>query len=296
MIFDTHLHLVDRKRLCYPWLENAKALNRDWSYEDYAATARRIGITDVLHMEVDVAEADMAAETVLVAELMQRPDSLIRGAIAAGRPEQPGFAAWLDRVDRSVVKGVRRALHVVPDAVSQSGLFRENIARLGAAGLPFDIVMLARQLPLAQALADACPDTTFVLDHCGVPDIAGGAFEPWAAQITALARRPNVNIKLSGVTAYCGGHWTLATLRPWIGHIAEQFGPDRMVWGSDSPVCNVQSNLAEWVAASHALLADFSIAERDAVLQSNARRIWKIGGGQSEDSRGHSMAQNRSEI
>ena len=277
MIFDTHLHLVDRKRLRYPWLAEAEALNRDWSYEDYAVTARRIGITDVLHMEVDVAEADMAAETAFVAELMQRPDSLIRGAIAAARPESPGFAAWLDRADRRVVKGLRRALHVVPDAVSQSALFRANIARLGAAGLPFDIVMLARQLPLAHALADACPDTTFVLDHCGVPDIAGGGFAPWAAEIIALARRPNVNIKLSGVTAYTGGHWTLDTLRPWIAHIAEQFGPDRMVWGSDSPVCNLQSNLAEWVATSHALLAEFSIAARDAVLQGNARRIWKIG-------------------
>lgn len=282
MIFDTHLHLVDRKRLSYPWLLDAPALNCDWRYEDYAATARRIGITDVLHMEVDVAESDMAAETGFVAELMQRPDSLIRGAIAAARPESPSFTAWLERADRRVVKGVRRALHVVPDAVSQSALFRASIARLGAVGLPFDIVMLVRQLPLAQALADACPDTIFVVDHCGVPDIAGGGFETWAAQITALARRPNVNIKLSGVTAYTGGHWTLDTLRPWIGHIAEQFGPDRMVWGSDSPVCNLQSSLAEWVATSHALLADFSIAERDAVLQANAHRIWKISRGPSD--------------
>ena len=141
VIFDTHLHLVDRKRLSYPWLGDAPALNRDWSYDDYEATARRIGITDVLHMEVDVAEADMQAETAFIAELMQRPDSLIRGAIAASRPEAAGFAAWLEAVDRRVVKGVRRALHVVPDEVSQAALFRQNIALLGAAGLPFDIVV-----------------------------------------------------------------------------------------------------------------------------------------------------------
>ncbi|MFN4128433.1 MAG: amidohydrolase family protein [Paracoccaceae bacterium] len=276
MIFDAHLHLVDRKRLSYPWLKDVPLLDRDWSYDDYATIAHRIGITDVLHMEVDVAEADIDAETAFVAELMQRPGSLIRGAISGARPESPGFEAWLDSVDRRVVKGVRRALHVVPDEVSQTTEFRANIARLGAAGLPFDIVMLARQLPHAQALADACPDTVFVLDHCGVPDIAGGGFEAWAANIADLARRSNINIKLSGVTAYTGGHWILNTLRPWIAHVLEQFGPERIVWGSDNPVCTLQSNLEQWVAASHALLSGLSGDERAAVLQGNARRIWKI--------------------
>lgn len=276
MIFDTHLHLVERKRLSYPWLSDAPALNRDWSYDDYEITARRVGITDVLHMEVDVAEGDIEAETAFVADLMQRPGSLIRGAIASARPEAPGFEAWLERADRRVVKGVRRVLHVLPDAVSQTALFRANIARLGRAGLPFDIVMLARQLPLAQDLVDACPDTAFVLDHCGVPDIAGGAFAPWAAQITELARRPNVTLKLSGVTAYTGGPWTLDTLRPWIGHVLHAFGPGRMVWGSDSPVCTLNSGLAEWVATSQALLSDLSGEERQAVLHGNARRVWQI--------------------
>ncbi|MBL9057915.1 MAG: amidohydrolase [Rhodobacteraceae bacterium] len=276
MIFDTHLHLVERKRLSYPWLGDAPALNRDWSYDDYEITARRVGITDVLHMEVDVAEGDIEAETAFVADLMQRPGSLIRGAIASARPEAPGFEAWLERADRHVVKGVRRVLHVLPDAVSQTALFRANIARLGRAGLPFDIVILARQLPLAQDLVDACPDTAFVLDHCGVPDIAGGAFAPWAAQITELARRPNVTLKLSGVTAYTGGPWTLDTLRPWIGHVLHAFGPGRMVWGSDSPVCTLNSGLAEWVAASQALLSDLSGEERQAVLHGNARRVWQI--------------------
>ncbi|GLS87120.1 amidohydrolase [Cypionkella aquatica] len=276
MIFDTHLHLIDRKRLSYPWLGDAPALNRDWTYDDYESVARRVGIRDVLHMEVDVAEADMEAETAFVAELMQRPGSLIRGAIAAARPEAAGFAAWLERADLRVVKGVRRVLHVVPDAVSQGALFRQNIARLGKAGLPFDIVMLARQLPLAQSLADACPETAFVLDHCGVPDIAGDAFAVWAAGITALAERPNVSLKLSGITAYTGGGWSLESLRPWVDHVLQSFGPARMVWGSDSPVCSLQSNLAEWVACTQALLSGLSAPERDAVLQGNARRIWDV--------------------
>lgn len=274
MIFDTHLHLIDRSRLGYPWLAGIAALDRDWDFDSYLATAARIGITDVLHMEVDVAEADIDQETAWVAEMMGRPGSPLRGAISAARPESEGFEAWLDRVDRTVVRGVRRVLHVVPDAVSEDDRFRRNVRKLGQAGLPFDICMLQRQLPLAVHLVDACPDTTFVLDHCGVPDIAGGSFEDWAGWIGRLAERPNVHAKLSGITAYGPPDWTLETLRHHVDHLLDTFGPRRMVWGSDSPVCTLQSSLAEWVATSLALLADLSPSDRAAIMSHNARQIW----------------------
>jgi predicted TIM-barrel fold metal-dependent hydrolase len=134
--------------------------------------------------------------------------------------------------------------------------------------------MLQRQLPLAAALVDACPGTTFVLDHCGVPDIAGGDFDGWAAQVTELARRLNLHVKVSGITAYGPAGWTAQTLRPYVRHVIESFGPARVVWGSDSPVCTLQSSLPEWVAVTHLLLADLGAGERDAILQGNARRLW----------------------
>lgn len=274
MILDTHLHLIDRSRLSYPWLASLPPLDRDWSFADYCITAERLGITDVLHMEVDVAEADIDRETAWIAELMAQPGSPLRGAISAARPESDGFSAWLERVDHKVVKGVRRVLHVVPDEVSQSPLFRANVRQLGARGLPFDICMLQRQLPLAAALVDACPDTTFILDHCGVPDIAGGSHREWAAQITELARRPNLHVKISGITAYGRADWGAGTLRPYVGHAIESFGPSRVVWGSDSPVCTLHSSLEEWVATTHFLLSDLTPGERAAILHGNARRIW----------------------
>lgn len=274
MIFDTHLHLIDRSRLNYPWLAAFPPLDRDWDFDSYLSTAARVGITDVLHMEVDVAEADMDRETAWIAEMMARPGSPLRGAISAARPESAGFEAWLDRVDRRVVRGVRRVLHVVPDDVSQGDLFRRNLRRLGQAGLPFDICMLQRQLPLAIDLVDACPDTVFVLDHCGVPAIASGAFEDWAASISRIAERPNVNAKLSGISAYGPADWTLQTLKPYVSHLIDAFSPGRIVWGSDSPVCTLQSTLAEWVATTQALLQDQSPADRASIFSQNARRIW----------------------
>lgn len=274
MIFDTHLHLIDRTRLNYPWLAGFDALNRDWDLDSYCATAARVGITDVLHMEVDVAEADIDRETDWIAELMARPGSPMRGAISSARPESEGFEAWLERVDRKVVRGIRRVLHVVPDDVSQGERFRQNLRRLGRAGLPFDICMLQRQLGLATDLVDACPDTQFVLDHCGVPSIAAGGFDDWADRTRRLAERPNVVVKLSGISAYAPPDWTRATLAPYVDHLLAHFGPARMVWGSDSPVCTLQSSLGEWVATTHALLGQLSAAERDLILSGTARRLW----------------------
>lgn len=274
MIFDTHLHLIDRTRLAYPWLAGLAALDRDWSYEAYAAVAGRVGITKVLHIEVDVAETDIDRETVWIAELMAQPGSLICGAISAARPEAEGFEGWLEKVDRRIVRGVRRVLHVAPDGVSQDARFRANLRRLGEAGLPFDICMLQRQLPLAVELVDACPDTVFVLDHCGVPAIADGAFDDWSGWIGRLAERQNLHVKLSGISAYGPPDWTLRTLAPYVDRLLESFGPARIVWGSDSPVCTLQSSLAEWVAASLAMISGLSAGERDAVLRGNAERIW----------------------
>lgn len=274
MIFDTHLHLIDRSRLSYPWLASLPPLDRDWDFNSYLATARRVGITDVLHMEVDVAEADIDRETAWVAQMMALPGSPMRGAISAARPEAEGFEAWLDRVDRRVVRGVRRVLHVVPDAVSQDDRFRRNLRMLGQVGLPFDICMLQRQLPLAADLADACPDTVFILDHCGVPAIASGAFADWATQVSRIADRPNVNAKLSGISAYGPPDWTRQTLQPYVDHLIHAFGPGRIVWGSDSPVCTLQSSLAEWVATSAALLQSQDPDDRALILGRNAKAIW----------------------
>jgi predicted TIM-barrel fold metal-dependent hydrolase len=277
-IVDTHLHVIDRTRLSYPWLSGVPALDADFLYETYAIEAARCGITDVLHMEVDVAPADIDAETLFVARLASRPGSLLRGAIAACRPEDPGFPARLeDQLADSTIRGFRRVLHTQPDALSESGVFRTNIARLAGTGRPFDICMAARQLPLAIALVDSAPEVQFVLDHCGVPDIAGGGLHPWREHVSELARRPNVVVKISGVMAYGDpATWALDDLRPYVEHAIAAFGWDRVVWGSDWPVCTLGGTLATWVAATHALLSGTSAVERAKLLATNARRVWGL--------------------
>ncbi|WP_460275670.1 amidohydrolase family protein [Celeribacter sp. ULVN23_4] len=276
MFIDTHLHLVNKNRIKYPWLMEAPALDKDWSYEDYELTAKRIGISGTLHMEVDCAEGDIEHENEVVAELMKRPNSLIRGAISSARPESSEFDAFLERMDTTVVKGIRRVLHVVSDDLHRAPLFRSNIRKIGAKGLPFDICMLERQLSDATDLVDACDNTVFILDHCGVPDIAGGDFSNWANAITRLAERPHVNVKISGLTAYTAPDWTLETLRPYVEHAINAFGWDRVVWGSDSPVCTLNSSLDQWMAITLALISGASESEQAALSHKNAKRIWRI--------------------
>lgn len=202
MIIDTHLHVIDQSALRYPWLAGVPALNRDWPYADYAAEARRVGIERSLHMEVDVAPDQIEAETAYVGGLAAQPESLVVGAISSCRPEEAGFSEFLDRQSgNTLVKGFRRVLHVVPDAVSESALFRTNLKRLGGTRFTYDIVALPRQLDRAIAFVDLAPDVQFILDHCGVPDIKAGEREPWATRITELAERPNVVAKISGGAA-----------------------------------------------------------------------------------------------
>lgn len=278
MIIDTHLHLIDRSALRYPWLAATPALNRDFPESEYAVQARRAGIEAALHMEVDVDPADIDAETDHVKALAARQGSLLVGAIASCRPEEKGFAAYLERqIANPFVKGFRRVLHVVPDDLSDGALFRENIKRMAGSRLTFDLVVQPHQIPKAIALADLAPDVAFVLDHCGVPDIKGGSEHPWRGHMTEIARRPNVTAKISGVVAYADPDtWSVETLKPYVEHTIGAFGWNRVVWGSDWPVCTLGGGLAVWVAATHALLAGTSLDEQAKLLSGNARKLWRL--------------------
>jgi predicted TIM-barrel fold metal-dependent hydrolase len=276
-LLDTHQHLIWPDRLSYAWTAGAPALaGRAFTLENYRALTDGLGVAGSIFMEVDA--GDYVAEAELVAELARRPGSGILGLIASCRPEtDAGFGAWLDRGPELGVVGYRRILHEVPDEVSRTETFRANLRRIGARGLPFDMVFLARQLRIALELARACPDLSLVLDHCGVPDIAGGGLDPWRDDIAALARLPNVVAKVSGVLAYCApAAADLAAVRPYVEHVISAFGPERCLWGSDWPVVNTRASLPAWIAATRQILAELSPEEQAAVAHRTAERVYAV--------------------
>jgi predicted TIM-barrel fold metal-dependent hydrolase len=277
-LIDTHQHLVWPERFGYGWSTELPALaGRTFGLDDYRALTAGLGVAGTIFMEAAVDDDDHHAEAKFVSEFM-RPGSGLLGIISSIRPENvAGLEAWLDEGPELGVVGYRRILHEVPDDVSQSETFRANVRRIGARGLVFDMVFLARQLPLARELALACPDTAFVLDHCGVPDIAGGGLDPWRAGITALAELPNVTAKISGVMAYCApGGATLAAIRPYVEHVIATFGPERCLWGSDWPVVNTRADLPAWLAATRAILADLTPDEAAAIAHRTAERVYGV--------------------
>ncbi len=277
-LLDTHQHLVYPDRQRYGWMAGAPALNgRRFSVEDYQALTAGAGVAGSLFMEVDA--DDWRDEAAMIAALSGEEGSGILGTIAACRPEtDDGFDAWLDEGAELGVVGYRRILHETTDDVSQSETFRANVAKIGARGLTFDMCFKARQLGIARDLAVACEGTQLVLDHCGNPDIAAGAVEVWRAGLAPLAALPNVVVKLSGVYANVApGSATLETVRPYVEHVIETFGPERCLWGSDWPVVNVKGgDLPGWIAAFRAILDGYSAAEQAAMAHGTAERVYGV--------------------
>ena len=275
-LFDTHLHLIYPERLRYPWLDNVDFLNKPSKYNEYIKRASRLGIKGCLHMEVDVAENLIREETKLVSELMEKENGPLRGVISACRPESkqfPDFLEWAQ--ENPLIKGFRRVLHVVPNETSQTDIFRSNIKRLSGTGLTFDVCVSSQQLHLAAELVDCCPEVTFILDHCGVPDIKSGKIEEWKKQITELSKRNNLVGKISGIVAYGDPKtWGLDEILPYFEHTVSAFGHNRILWGSDSPVCNLGGGIETWVAATYAITNYWSTEDKESLFWNNAIKLW----------------------
>jgi predicted TIM-barrel fold metal-dependent hydrolase len=276
---DTHQHLIYSERWPYSWTDGLPSLaGKAFRLDDYQRLTASAGVTKTIFMETAPDDPHGFAETKFVYELASQPSSNIAGVIANCRPEEKDFARYVDSIRHEKLVGLRRILHVMPDELSQSALFVENIQLIGRMGLTFDLCFLAKQLPLALALAQKCPDTQFILDHCGVPDVAAQALDPWRENIRALAALPNVACKISGVMAYAQpGHATLEAVCPFVEHCLEIFGWERVVWGSDWPVCNLTTDLPNWISVTRQLVSRESEAIQKKFFHENADRIYGLG-------------------
>ncbi|MFY8215585.1 MAG: amidohydrolase family protein [Chthoniobacterales bacterium] len=275
-LIDTHLHLWDPDQFRYPWLAELPAFQRRFGIEDYLDAAAGAGIQRAVFVECDV-DGEQSLDEARAIQKLAGEHPLIAGLVAGARPELPGFDAHIDALlELPNLRGIRRVLHVVPDDVSQSTDFVANVRSLAARRLTFDLCVLARQLPLATALAEQCPNVQFVLDHCGVPDVKGKTFDPWKADLARIAQLPNVVCKVSGLVAYAAPGWTTDDLRPWFEHTVACFGWERVMWGSDWPVCTLGGTLQDWLAATRELLQCASPDEQDLICWKNAEIIYRL--------------------
>jgi predicted TIM-barrel fold metal-dependent hydrolase len=287
-IIDTHQHLWDLDKFSLPWLKTAPALAKSYLPHDYAEATADLGkfgdlparIVQTVYMEVDVTPSQQTAEGDYVLDLCRRADNPMTAAVLSGRPGSEGFGKYLDHFkDASAVKGIRRVLHVdeTPSGACLEKAFVAGVRLLGERGLRFDLCMRARDLPDAAKLIDLCPDTRFILDHCGNADVQAKDRSQWHKDIAKVAERKNVVCKVSGIVASAKkGAWTADDLAPIVRHTLEVFGPDRVMFGGDWPVCTLAASYAQWVAALRDIVADRSAAEVRKLFHDNAVRFYEL--------------------
>jgi L-fuconolactonase len=278
MRVDSHQHLWDTRARDYPWMDGpwADPIHGVFGPDEFWAATRSCGVD----------------ASVVVQATTDIDETLELLAIAARTPHVAGVVGWIDLAAVDVGEQLRRLReapggqklvgirHQVEDEPDPAWLLREavqdGLRSVGAAGLAYDLLIRPHQLPAAVECVRRRPDVTFVLDHLGKPRI-GGDDSAWSARLAELADQPNVAAKISGlVTEAAWQTWTPDQLLPYIDHALAVFGPDRLMFGSDWPVCTLAATYDQVVAVVDSALAALAPAEREAILALTAMRVYGL--------------------
>ena len=289
-IVDTHQHIWDLAQFALPWLEGEgmEPLRKNHLLSDYLAAAKGAGIARTIYMEVDVAPVQRIAEAEFVAGLCRADDNPMAGAVIWGSLGEGGFRAYRSEEHTSELQSQSTLVLHVPQAEPGRCLqerFVRDVQYLGEIGLSFDLCLRPSELGDAVGVVDQCPDTRFIVDHCGNadPQIVNGAANPfshtkeqWQRDMAALGEREHVVCKISGIIARVPAGWSADTLVPTVDHCLDSFGPDRVVFGGDWPVCNFGASLGAWVAALREIVSGRPEEEQAKLLAGNAERLYGL--------------------
>lgn len=277
MRIDSHHHLWNYSAREYAWIDDSmQVLKRDFTPADLL---RDMQATNVDHA-VGVQARQSLAETRFLLEHARRHD-WIKGVVGWVPLADPDVGRVLESFhDEPLLKGVR---HVVQDEPDERFLdrdaFNAGVRCLRHHGLVYDILVYGRQVPMATRFVDRHPEQPFVLDHIAKPRIAAAGMDrDWEQAFRELAKRPHVSCKFSAVvTEVRDPTWNVDLLRPYWDVALEAFGPERLMFGSDWPVCLLRSSYADWVAAVATLAADLNAAQQAAFWGGNANRVYRLG-------------------
>jgi L-fuconolactonase len=278
-IVDTHLHIWDLGRLRYPWLASVPKLNRNHLIEDYHVARGTVQVEKMVFLQCECDPSHFQEESDWVTEV-SRVDPRIRG-IVPWAPLEKGDAAE-EAVARlasnPLVKGIRRIIQFEPDPeFCLRPDFVRGVQLLPRHGLNFDICINHTQLANTLKFVRHCPEVRFIMDHFAKPDIKSGLLDPWRAEMRELASMPNVWCKLSGLATEADhANWTAADLRPYIEHVINCFGFDRVVFGGDWPVSTQATDYPRWVATVDDSLKGASADELQRLYVRNAEAFYRL--------------------
>ena len=276
---DAHHHVWDLAVRDQPWMtgDGMDPLRRNFSIDEFAARARANGIAAsvVVQTVADIAETE---------ELLD---------LAAASPQVSGVVGWIDvaaadvgaQLDRLQARpsgtwlvGIRSLVQYEPDpAWLARPAVLDGLREVAARGLVNELLIVPRQLEAVARAAGEVDESRFVLDHLGKPAIATATWEPWATDLTVVAQCDNVSAKISGLVNEADwSAWTADDVRPYLDHALSVFGPDRLLFGSDWPVCTLAAAYERVVELAETFVGDLSAGERAAVLGGNATEIYSL--------------------
>jgi L-fuconolactonase len=278
-IVDAHVHIHDPGRLTYPWLASVPSLNRPHLPSYYSERSAPVVIDKYVFVEFGVLDRQKIDEALFVTGLSQEDPRL--SAIVAGAALENGIGAEpqvaaLARLP--LVRAIRRLIqeHPEPGWCLRPG-FVEGVSLLARYNLGFDICIRHSQMTDAIELVKRCPETRFMLDHIGKPDIKGRVIEPWRGLMQEFARLPNVMCKISGVTDLADHKtWTYDQLAHYIIHSLECFGFDRCAFGSDWSISEFANTLPDWVSIVDRVTSGESTENLRKLYRDTAIRFYRL--------------------
>ncbi len=278
-LVDTHLHVWDPQRLRYPWLDDIPLLNKSYLLEDYDRACGPVDVEKMVFLQAEVDFSQFQQEADWVNSLADQ-DSRLQG-IVPWAPLELGDAARpaLEKLAANPrVKSIRRIIQFEPDIeFCLRPDFLRGVQLLPEYGLNFDICIHHPQMANTIKMVTQCPDVQFILDHIGKPDIKNGLMDPWRAEIKTLSQFPNVWCKISGlVTEADHDNWTPEQLKPYIDHVIECFGFDRVMYGGDWPVAYQATEYPRWVETLEWAVEGSTVEELKKLFRDNACAFYRL--------------------
>lgn len=279
MIVDSHHHLWDPAEREYPWLAGLP-INRPYRVADLRDRVESVGVD----LTVLVQTVSTVAETESFLALADASRDVVGGVVGwvdlTGSDVAGELARLRAMAGGDLLVGIR---HQAQDEADPSWLTRpdvvDGVRAVAAAGLVYDLLVLPHQLPAAVELTRAVADGRFVLDHLAKPLIAQGVVEPWASVVRQLGALPNAACKVSGLVTEAGDDWSVERIQPYVDVVVAAFGADRMMFGSDWPVCELVTGYAEVFGLARELCAGAGLSEGEtaAVFGETARDWYRLG-------------------
>ncbi len=273
-IIDTHQHFWNYDPKTHSWInEDMKAIRKDFLPADLAPILKENNVDGCIAVQADQTEAETQ---ILIREANQ--NSFIKGVVGWVNLKDKGIKEKLEEYsNETTLKGFRHIIQAEPKGFMLDTSFQKGLSALAKYNYTYDLLIYEAQLAEANTLMKQLPELPIVINHIAKPNIKKGEYENWKKEMKAIAEYPNVNCKISGMATEANwDSWTMDTLKPYMDTVVESFGTERIMFGSDWPVCLVASSYEKWLKGLQNYFNTFSISEQEAFFANNAIKFYKL--------------------